>query len=223
MLWSRLATLRRHRPLGRGPRNSRPVWQRAMGCFSIVLYSVLALGIPLPLDATPISGGIFPCMHHRCGCHSAEQCWRDCCCMSMAQKLAWARDNNVTPPDYVLTAAAEDTYGEEPAAKCCCCHAAPAKPCCTTETSSTCCQPPESNTSEKVETKPVQSGIILLSALKCRGMADSWTGAPISLTPPATINRYEMGECIGLVVEWIQKFSTRAISPPTPPPRFHVA
>src|SRR5262245_38087311 len=121
MFWLRRASLNRHRRSRRVSRNSLSIGQRATGWFSVALYAVLALGIPLPLDAAPKSGEVYPCMYHRCGCHSAEQCWRDCCCMSMAEKLVWARKNNVTPPDYVLDeAAAQGLLDEESAAKCCC-------------------------------------------------------------------------------------------------------
>jgi hypothetical protein len=47
----------------------------------------------------------FPCMFSRCGCNNAEQCWRQCCCHDLRSKLAWARQNNVTPPDYVIAEA----------------------------------------------------------------------------------------------------------------------
>jgi hypothetical protein len=223
MFWFRRTSLICNRPRRRVLRNSRPAWQRATGWFSIVLYSVLALGIPLPLDAAPKSGEVFPCMHHRCGCHSAEQCWRDCCCMTMAEKLVWARENNVTPPEYVLAEAAKALHDEEPTAKCCCCHAEPTKTCCKAKSPSNCCGAQESNVAANVKSKPVSSGIVLLSALKCRGIADNWTCAPISLTPPAPIVAVDANDIVVAVAETTQIFSTRATSPPTPPPRFSIA
>ncbi len=50
----------------------------------------------------------FPCMFSRCGCQSAEQCWRGCCCQSLSERLAWARKNNVEPPAFVLERTADD-------------------------------------------------------------------------------------------------------------------
>jgi hypothetical protein len=64
---------------------------------------------------------------------------------------------------------------------------------------------------------------VLLSALKCRGVADSWTGAPISLTPPGPINYTESLLFNGEIAELIQLIPVRTISPPTPPPRCFAA
>lgn len=40
----------------------------------------------------------FPCQDRPCGCGTAEQCWRACCCFSHKEKIDWARKNGVTPP-----------------------------------------------------------------------------------------------------------------------------
>lgn len=64
-------------------------------------YVALAAGLPLPAGAVVESGRRaaaakdrsrpFPCMDSPCGCISAEQCFRECCCHSVAERLAWAR------------------------------------------------------------------------------------------------------------------------------------
>src|SRR5215467_15256496 len=38
-------------------------------------------------------------------CQSAEQCWQNCCCMTLEERLIWARQNHVRPPNYALAAA----------------------------------------------------------------------------------------------------------------------
>ena len=70
----------------------------------------------LPLPFAPLlqnspdkdSSEPFPCQHRPCGCRSAEQCWKKCCCFDNNQKIAWAKANNVRVPDYVLRAAKKE-------------------------------------------------------------------------------------------------------------------
>ena len=52
------------------------------------------------------SGEFYPCSDCACGCASAEQCWRSCCCHSMAERMAWARVHGRPPPDYAIAAGA---------------------------------------------------------------------------------------------------------------------
>lgn len=51
------------------------------------------VGLPKPQSSVP-----FPCMDHRCGCASPEECWTNCCCMTPDERLAWAREHHVQPP-----------------------------------------------------------------------------------------------------------------------------
>lgn len=77
-----------------------------------VLVGILASLVPLPMfDAA--SGAKersqpFPCQNRPCGCRSAEQCWKKCCCFTNAQKVAWAKSQGLTPPAFVLAAAARE-------------------------------------------------------------------------------------------------------------------
>jgi hypothetical protein len=71
---------------------------------SAVLYLAAAGGIPLPAPAGRTAGNAeipFPCQHHACGCHDADQCWRDCCCFTQRQRLAWAARHHVHLPDEI--------------------------------------------------------------------------------------------------------------------------
>lgn len=77
----------------------------------ILLLSICAMTLPLPM-MVPIgpspekeTSESFPCQNRPCGCRSAEQCWKKCCCFSNAQKVAWAKANNVEIPDFVRKAA----------------------------------------------------------------------------------------------------------------------
>ena len=76
-----------------------------------VLLGVCAMLLPLPMAPLPSNSPEkdltqpFPCQNRPCGCRSAEQCWKKCCCFNNSQKIAWAKANKVTVPDYVLAAA----------------------------------------------------------------------------------------------------------------------
>ena len=48
----------------------------------------------------------FPCQHRACGCRSAAQCWKKCCCFNHSQKVAWAARNGVRLPALVRKPAA---------------------------------------------------------------------------------------------------------------------
>lgn len=76
-----------------------------------IAYKLVSLSVLLGMCMTfvPTSGGRvtailkdksipFPCQDRPCGCGTAEQCWRACCCFSHKEKMDWARRNGVTPP-----------------------------------------------------------------------------------------------------------------------------
>ena len=95
---------------------NRKFWRRNVrGLLSLsVLLGVCAILLPLPFAPLPQnspdkdSSEPFPCQHRPCGCHSAEQCWKKCCCFDNNQKIAWAKANKVRVPDYVLHAAKKE-------------------------------------------------------------------------------------------------------------------
>jgi len=79
-----------------------------------ILLSVCAMLLPLPVAFLKTSSGEkdlsqpFPCQNRPCGCLSAEQCWKKCCCFTNEQKVAWGKANNVQLPAYVLEAARKE-------------------------------------------------------------------------------------------------------------------
>lgn len=73
----------------------------------ILWLSCVAVGLgnsylPLPTPTLKDRSVPFPCQDNACGCRNAAQCWSSCCCNTDAQKLAWANENSVTPPDSFL-------------------------------------------------------------------------------------------------------------------------
>ena len=73
--------------------------RRFLTVVSLVAYLASVWGYPLPQAATVDRSVPFPCQDHHCGCASAEQCWRSCCCFTPAERIAWADKHGVTIPE----------------------------------------------------------------------------------------------------------------------------
>lgn len=65
------------------------------------LLVVYMLGIPIPSFRSKVLDDRFPCEHCACGCSSAAHCWEKCCCFSDEEKLRWAEENDVQPPEFL--------------------------------------------------------------------------------------------------------------------------
>lgn len=175
--------------------STRRFWRRfrrtVVAAATVAAVAACAVGVPLPTRVLKSSSERYPCENHPCACVDAEHCWRDCCCMTNADKLAWAEEAGVTPPAFVVAAAdheAEDhAHGQKHgdagsthlAAGSCC--SAKATSCCSSASKSCC-----SATSPGVVAAPAAATeygvkvVHLISALKCRGLSIS-----IGLLPPS--------------------------------------
>jgi hypothetical protein len=204
-----------------------------------IAYAFLALGIPLPVPAGRISGEPFPCMNHHCGCQSAEQCWQNCCCMTLEERLVWARQNHVRPPDYALAAAraagiqwaanwpSDDKWQDS--AKMACeeqCHAHDSCnetshqcPCCKPKTTCSCCNHGESPSSTAECSQQHSKSVILLEAMKCHGASENWQGLSISLPPPIADQIDFLHGPVETVHSVPAQFSSISSAPDVPPPR----
>lgn len=83
-----------------------PCFVRGVGLLVVGLLLIWATGlIPSAHRLAQWSGRMlverYPCEGHSCGCHSAESCWAECCCLAPAQKLAWAIANKVAVPPHL--------------------------------------------------------------------------------------------------------------------------
>jgi hypothetical protein len=160
----------------------------------LVAHLATTIGFPLPQTA-PVEAGSkpFPCQHHHCGCRSAEQCWRSCCCMSMQEKLAWAKKNGVTPPDYVLVAAETETEKHEAGSCCSHSHEKPAS-CCSkhgSHSAKTCCSAKPTKDAGKSGSPDSASGfdcVLGIHAQKCQGLSTLWVVSGAVLPPPPPLN-----------------------------------
>ena len=147
-----------------------------------------SLGVPLSTQRAAKSGAAFPCQNCPCGCADAETCWRDCCCFTNRQKIVWAEKNGVKVPLFV-TVAARRERAKGPAKPACCneqlaCDGSDQASCCEDSTMPqlrSCCEKKQAaaSTSEARKGKVV----LLITALKCRGISVSVSLLPPSLSP----------------------------------------
>ena len=175
-------------------------------CAGLVLLSYLATasGVPLPLLPGKDLSQPFPCMDHACGCRSAEECWRHCCCFTPEEKFAWARRHGIEPP----------AYAERPGA--CCANGAEGAdslpPCCAGK-SGACCH--------AAEHRPAagRGWVIGLTALRCRGLSTVWVTTG-SVLPPAAPLAWRPWPPLVATLSYPDRLpNTHPPSPPDPPPR----
>ena len=164
----------------------------------------------------------FPCQSRACGCRSAKQCWKKCCCFTNAQKLAWAKAHRVQPPAFVAEAARQETRQEvatvrPPAEK--------AQACCTAtgacHAELTCKKSSDPSTCKTRKSEPKSNYVIGAQALQCQGIDQGVFGQLVSIEPPAVsvfvFHEFDQGEVVpplrcAPLIPCDQE-------PPTPPPR----
>ncbi len=209
-----------------------------------LLTSICASFVPLRVPNVPSPGKDqsepFPCQNRPCGCASAEQCWKQCCCFTNAEKVVWARENGVTPPDNVVKAArAEssekiskaDVSSRETRSLCKtppadaesndkrCCESRAAKSCCGTGG----CHEPRARTTNKARATDKASSeapryVIGFEAMKCRGQGVFWNSLPWAVIPSSCVSERPVEPA-----RWDRPQSATMASvasdPPEPPPR----
>ena len=154
-----------------------PGLRRGIAFVALLNYLALAVGLPLPscsyaaMGPDAGSSTPHPCSDHRCGCRSAEQCWKDCCCFSPAEKLAWARRRGITPPVFVVAEPEARPANTPSPVRKSCCSAQPVvvKSCCSAGAAK--------STSEEAATAKPPRWISYLSAARCRGMQQAPSGS----------------------------------------------
>ena len=151
---------------------------RATSLVCLGLMGLLLTGYPQPRLSPKDRSTPFPCMDSRCGCRTAEQCWKHCCCHTLEEKLAWAREHGVTPPDYILQKQIASAELQESSDGCdSCCREKAADSCSTCENGSERTQP-SCSCAVDTDTNPEEddlgwSWIPTLRARNCQGL-DGW-------------------------------------------------
>ncbi len=179
---------------------------------ALVAYLAAIIGLPLSAPAGKDRSRPFPCQNRPCGCRSAEECWRHCCCFSAEERFAWAAAHDVEPPEYAERPNASSGHS----LSCLRCelhneaHAAPE----TTSRSSHC---PQHNAA--AGKGKARGAVVAWAALRCRGLSTLWVNSGAVL-PPQSLSA---GQPNPVPPDWIgdarSVLASRALTPPDPPPR----
>jgi hypothetical protein len=170
-------------------------YRRAVSTSLLLTYVLTAIGVPLPSTGqAPTEKDAFPCASSRCGCDSADVCWRTCCCHTLAERLRWAREQGVRPPAFALAKARQRGFDlswlDAGGTKRC----STDRPCCAARTSpveTSCCPPQQTATPNKlvrsccIQAKPkaLAAGeskgprVAVWQAMKCQGQSLNWLAA----------------------------------------------
>jgi len=202
------------------------------------VQAVVVSGLPIPLGCCGPAGRVdaaaemllsgkdqsrpFPCMHRPCGCMTAEQCFRDCCCHTPAETLRWARANRVEPSVLAALERRVAIDASSAAADGCCTAAAEEPSCCTA-----CCEPdapepPESQKPQKTTDpgEPVSAHTLSLGAmLACQGVVAEWFATGLAIVPPVMAGAIEPSPAQWVVAMADDHLLSRHAPPDPPPPR----
>jgi hypothetical protein len=218
----------------------RAVRRRLIPSLTLVAYLGAAIGFPVsPLPAKQ-GGQPFPCQNHQCGCRSAEECWRHCCCFTAEQRWAWAREHHVEPPAVAEPPSTSgwrsvrlrdlDSGKGVSQTECACCAKKPIAPGSTAaaerggqiadrQTSRSQAAASLHRNVARPSTKPTSRWSVSVSAFRCHGLASVWvsSGAVLpSISTPA------WAPCL-VPVGWLESSNPAAPEsaplPPVPPPR----
>jgi hypothetical protein len=176
-------------------------------CAVVALLSYLATigGVPLPSVHGKDQSQPFPCQDHPCGCLTAEQCWRHCCCFTPEEKWVWAQAQHVEPPAYAevspprgwqtprlrdqvdgggtaCRACFSPTEKEAASAASCvsernCCAVRSSVPSCTHAQNGHC-------GSKETQTRVGLRWVHGMSMFRCHGFSTQWVSAGAVITPP---------------------------------------
>lgn len=179
----------------------------------------------------------FPCMHKPCGCRNAEQCFKSCCCMTKAERIAWAKEHSVSEKYIKFASEAEDQPPQKQSSCCVkqattnCCQAESRPPSCcgkhqaAGDKDECCSKAPGFSTKSVPVRKPVQKsspGISFLAAMKCQGLGTTWLGVPLAV-PPVFGEWCFILSATETVVVLDNFYAAFADAPSTPPPNFILA
>ena len=208
------------------PDISSKAFRRLMSLLALLCLASLLLPLPLApvaqIDPGKDTSQPFPCQNRPCGCRSAEQCWKKCCCFTNSQKVAWAKANGVDLPDYVLAAAKKESAAvKESCALCSKTKDSGGKSKCEESIASRNSKPQSSATqAPKVFARTKTSKWVLsVYAAECQGQPSTTMCFPATIIParvvPVTIS-VEMTE---VVHETSERLISTTLRPPLPPPK----
>lgn len=195
---------------------------RQPATFSLLAAIVIAL-LPVPVGSLPASHRLnmgkdlsqpFPCQDRPCGCRSAEQCRKKCCCFSTEQKLAWAQRHGVRASDVVTST---QKCGVEASGR---------KGCCSTNRAAKKSDPAglaKSKLNKTLKTASRSRVVIGVVAQQCQGVEQALTGQAVFVIPSMISLQFPIeprGERLIATDLWFKQILGE---PPIPPPRLLAA
>jgi hypothetical protein len=200
---------------------SRLNYRRLIALGLLLAYAVAATGLPIagPMPAKR-SSERFPCEECGCGCDSAEVCWTRCCCNTLAGRLAWAKKENVRPPEEVLAQAqlaghdvsrwlpgavpsiqlfAEKPAVEKPKACCCCCK-------------------PKATPATPQDDSYAEDSAPSWASLACGGAMQLWMSISVALPAPDA-DAPPTESLLAVAMSATPALFSVTLTPPTPPPQ----
>lgn len=220
----------------------RPFRRRLPAGLVLVAYLAATLGLPVSPSVSKDLRQPFPCQDHTCGCRTAADCWRHCCCFSPEEKLAWARARAVTPPPdaeqptsqgWHTTRLRDQEEGpKRPTGGCAHCESPARKTERCPPASPNCCAKPRDVRSccQTGSPRPVESSHcdeptghrwgFSLSALRCQGLSSWWVGSQALLPPPPGVTWSPNWVCTDRLSYSPSTPVVLFHSPPDPPPRY---
>ncbi len=208
--------------------NARRFYRIALRCASRTAVGLAVLGfvsMSLGISAGTIGqkdrSTPFPCMLSRCACKTASDCWRSCCCHSLAERLAWARKRSIEPPPEALAKVAEIKPTEQRA---CCATDGPAERvqrCCAVKSGSiaTSADCANEQPGDELFQARNEAGIVAIDvAPGCTGVGETWSGLPPVTTIACTSLTVELDPC-GWSDLLNERFYTATLRPLERPPR----
>jgi hypothetical protein len=210
--------------------------RRATSLTMLAVYVVTAAGVPLPSgNHVHKSGELFPCANCPCGCATAEQCWRSCCCHTLAERMAWAREHGVRPPEYAIAEAmrggmdvawlgqiAPGCAGGSKCVQPSVCSVIgkpPAEPGADGRVSGrTCCHCRAVQATDEQPRAKVAGHVIAWRALSCKGQSSNWLAAV-----PTWFDEAQSFDSDLHLIQWLGPASSDHVAPvgelpATPPP-----
>jgi hypothetical protein len=199
--------------------------RRLSAVVALAAYLFSSVGV-LPLPAAPNkkkAGVRFPCQDDPCGCSSAEECWRHCCCYTVEEHWAWAAGHEVEPPEYAERparggwATVRERDREEVQT-----NEAPACPHCDGATSpvpgapqGACCEAPRPTKQERSAAPVVR----WFCALHCQGLSAAWITSGAALPLFSSVAAPIDDRFLARLTQCNATPITLPLVPPDPPPR----
>ena len=176
-------------------------------------FMLTVLGVPMPAPQVSADPGAQPyiCQGHGCGCPSAESCWKQCCCYTNEEKLAWAMQQGISPPPEIVAevlAARQAKDKAQKVAKSCC----GSKSCC--EKSADSCPQPAVATTTAGDTP-----FSFIQHMRCRGLQPGWYTLGGAIEPPAIVSATTETAVTPHLMLPILAWESFSTPPPVPPPR----